>query len=108
LSTADGDRPGLLALSDPANRPNPYPIFDAILATAPYAVMNGDIAVVADHQRCATMPRDPGLSRDRRRTRLPAGSIRPRTADGRRCSSRLIHLTAPGCGGWWQRQSRHG
>lgn len=59
------------ALFDPANRPNPYPLFERLREAGPFPLMDGAMAVLGTHQRCTTILRDPSFSSDRGRTRLP-------------------------------------
>jgi cytochrome P450 len=64
-------QPELGALFDPANRPNPYPLFARLRAAGPFSVMDGAITVLGDHATCASVLRDPRFSSDRARSRLP-------------------------------------
>lgn len=59
----------IAALFDPAVRPDPYPVF-AQLRAEPFAVMDGALVVVGDHQRCTAILRDPAMSSERRRSLL--------------------------------------
>jgi cytochrome P450 len=66
------DKPDLAVLLDPATRPNPYPAFDVLRRSGPFSVLDGSITVIADYPRCHAMLRDPELSSDRQRTRVPS------------------------------------
>jgi cytochrome P450 len=65
------DQPDIGALFDPANRPNPYPLFARFREAGPFARLDGALMVVGTHERCATILRDPTFSSDRSRTLLP-------------------------------------
>ncbi|HWE91663.1 MAG TPA: cytochrome P450 [Pseudonocardiaceae bacterium] len=58
-------------LFDPANRPNPYPVFHRLRESGPFAVLDNALVVIGDHDRCAAILRDPTMSSDRRRSLLP-------------------------------------
>jgi cytochrome P450 len=68
------------ALFDPANRPDPYPLFAQLREAGPFPLMDGAITVIGTHERCTAILRDPSLSSDRSRTLLPR---RFADADGR-------------------------
>jgi cytochrome P450 len=59
------------ALFDPANRPNPYPLFAQLREAGPFPVLDGAMTVLGTHERCTAILRDPTLSSDRSRTLLP-------------------------------------
>jgi cytochrome P450 len=59
------------ALFDPANRPDPYPLFAQLRDAGPFPIMDGAITVVGSHERCTAILRDPASSSDRSRTLLP-------------------------------------
>lgn len=59
-------------LFDPANRPDPYPLYARLREAGPFAVGDGgELTVVGTHERCAAILRDPTYSSDRSRTLLP-------------------------------------
>jgi hypothetical protein len=58
-------------LFDPANRPDPYPVFHRLRETGPFALLDNALVVVGDYDRCAAILRDPAMSSDRRHSRLP-------------------------------------
>jgi cytochrome P450 len=76
------------ALFDPAHRPDPYPLFRQLREAGPFSVLDGAITVVATHDRCAAILRDPSFSSDRSRTLLPRRFGDDR-ADGERTPSFL-------------------
>jgi cytochrome P450 len=59
------------ALFDPANRPDPYPLFAQLRDAGPFPILDGAITVVGTHERCAAILRDPAMSSDRSRTLMP-------------------------------------
>jgi cytochrome P450 len=59
------------ALFDPANRPDPYPLFRRLREAGPFPVADGAITVIGGHELCGTILRDPALSSNRSRTLLP-------------------------------------
>ena len=59
------------ALFDPANRPDPYPLFHKLREAGPFPVGDGAITVIGSHALCTTILRDTTLSSDRSRTLLP-------------------------------------
>jgi cytochrome P450 len=59
------------ALFDPANRPDPYPLFAQLREAGPFPIMDGAMTVIGTHDRCTAILRDPTLSSDRSRTLLP-------------------------------------
>jgi cytochrome P450 len=59
------------ALFDPANRPDPYPLFNQLRDAGPFPIMDGAITVLGTHERCTAILRDPAYSSDRSRTLLP-------------------------------------
>lgn len=67
-TTHEGD---LGALFDPANRPDPYPLFHKLRAAGPFTMADGAITVIGSHERSTALLRDPTLSSDRSRTLLP-------------------------------------
>ena len=58
------------ALFDPANRANPYGLYAALREHGPFTRMDGLIGVVADHDSCSKVLRDPTMSSDRANSRL--------------------------------------
>jgi cytochrome P450 len=58
------------ALFDPANRAHPYELYAALRERGPFTRMNGLIGVVADHETCAKVLRDPAMSSDRANSQL--------------------------------------
>ncbi len=58
------------ALFDPANRANPYGLYAALREQGPFTRMDGLIGVVADHDTCSKVLRDPAMSSDRANSRL--------------------------------------
>jgi cytochrome P450 len=54
---------------DPANRPNPYPLY-AHLRETPVAQLNDQYYVVSTHAEIATLLHDPRASHDVRKTQL--------------------------------------
>jgi cytochrome P450 len=61
----------LLRLLDPMTRVDPYPVFRALREHGPFPAFDGAVIVVGEHERCATILRDPEMSSDRRRTLIP-------------------------------------
>ncbi|HEX5407323.1 MAG TPA: cytochrome P450 [Pseudonocardiaceae bacterium] len=59
------------ALFDPANRPDPYPLFAQLRDAGPFSVLDGAMTVIGRHERCTAILRDPTMSSDRSRTLLP-------------------------------------
>jgi hypothetical protein len=59
------------ALFDPANRPDPYPLFAQLREAGPFPIMDGALTVLGAHERCTAILRDPSYSSDRSRTLLP-------------------------------------
>ena len=76
-STRERSMPNIGALFDPANRPNPYPLFGELRAYGPFPLLDGAITVLGTHERCTTILRDPTYSSDRSRTLLPRRSPLP-------------------------------
>ncbi|MFF3570937.1 cytochrome P450 [Nocardia jiangxiensis] len=64
-------------LFDPASRPDPYPLFDALRDNGPFLAMNGAMVVVTDHERASAILRDPAVSSDRRRSLVPGTLTAP-------------------------------
>ncbi|HEX3590520.1 MAG TPA: cytochrome P450 [Pseudonocardiaceae bacterium] len=64
------------ALFDPANRPDPYPLFAQLRAAGPFTVMDGALTVLGTHAESGAILRDPSFSSDRSRTLLPRRSYR--------------------------------
>lgn len=60
------------ALFDPANRPNPYPLFHQLRDAGPFPVADNAITVIGAHELCTTILRDTTLSSNRSRTLLPS------------------------------------
>jgi hypothetical protein len=58
------------ALFDPANRAHPYELYAALRERGPFTRMNGLIGVVADHETCSKVLRDPTMSSDRANSQL--------------------------------------
>ncbi|HEV3356987.1 MAG TPA: cytochrome P450 [Pseudonocardiaceae bacterium] len=58
------------ALFDPANRANPYGLYAALREQGPFTRMDGLIGVVADHDTCSKVLRDPAMSSDRANSKL--------------------------------------
>ena len=78
-TTHEGD---LGALFDPANRPDPYPLFHKLRDAGPFPVAGGAITVLGAHETSTAILRDPTLSSNRSKTLLPRrfdqeGSDRP-------------------------------
>ncbi|HJP79533.1 MAG TPA: cytochrome P450 [Pseudonocardiaceae bacterium] len=67
------------ALFDPANRARPYELYAALRERGPFTRLNGLIGVVADHETCAKVLRDPAMSSDRANSQL--GRMRQVQAD---------------------------
>jgi cytochrome P450 len=68
------------ALFDPANRANPYGLYAALRERGPFTRMDGLIGVIADHETCSKVFRDPTMSSDRTNSEL--GRMR-QVQDGR-------------------------
>ncbi|HWC83102.1 MAG TPA: cytochrome P450 [Pseudonocardiaceae bacterium] len=60
----------LLSLFDPANRPNPYPLYETLREAAPFSRWEGALTVLGEHATCTKVLRDPTLSSDRTRSRM--------------------------------------
>ncbi|WP_328601397.1 cytochrome P450 [Nocardia terrae] len=60
-------------LLDPANRADPYPIYDRMLAHGPVRLNGGPVVVLTSHRDCATVLRHPGAVVDRRHAAIPLG-----------------------------------
>lgn len=66
-------------LRDPALRPDPYPVLAELRAASPVTMMDGALVVVARHEQCDRVLREPTISSDRATSRLgdgPAPRIR--------------------------------
>src|ERR1700716_3114290 len=70
-------QPNIGALFDPANRPDPYPLFTEFRDAGPFTLLDGAITVLGTHERCTTILRDPTFSSDRSRTLLARRFDRP-------------------------------
>ncbi|HEX3648005.1 MAG TPA: cytochrome P450 [Pseudonocardiaceae bacterium] len=84
-------QPDLGALFDPANRPNPYPLFAQCREAGPFSVMDGAITVIGDHATCEAVLRDPTFSSDRTRSLLPRRFDR----DSRERNASFLSLDPP-------------
>ncbi len=58
------------ALFNPANRANPYGLYATLRERGPFTRMDGLIGVVADHDTCSKVLRDPSMSSDRANSKL--------------------------------------
>jgi cytochrome P450 len=58
------------ALFDQANRAHPYDLYATLRESGPFTRMEGLIGVVADHETCAKVLRDPSMSSDRANSQL--------------------------------------
>ncbi len=85
-------QPNIGALFDPANRPDPYPLFAELRAAGPFTLMNGAITVLGTHERSTAILRDPTFSSDRSRTLLPRRFDRP---DDERSRQSFLSLDPP-------------
>ncbi|HVV24347.1 MAG TPA: cytochrome P450, partial [Pseudonocardiaceae bacterium] len=65
------DQANIGALFDPANRPDPYPLFHRLREAGPFPMLDGAITVIGGHGRCTAILRDTTMSSDRSRTLLP-------------------------------------
>lgn len=59
---------GLLGLLDPQVRSDPYPLYARLRAASPMLVADGQVAVVAGHDDCEALLRQPQAFSDRRRS----------------------------------------
>ncbi|HEX3787967.1 MAG TPA: cytochrome P450 [Pseudonocardiaceae bacterium] len=57
-------------LFDPATRPNPYPVFDALRQAGPASFFDGALTLVGEHELSGRVLRDPAMSSDRRHSRM--------------------------------------
>jgi cytochrome P450 len=71
-------------LFDPAVRPDPYPVLDALRESGPFTLMDGGLGVIGDHATCSRVLRDPAMSSRRGESRL--ASRRDRDAQDRQRS----------------------
>jgi len=85
-------QPDIGPLFDPANRPDPYPLFTELREAGPFALLDGAITVLGTHERCTTILRDPTFSSDRSRTLLPRRVDRP---DDERGPQSFLSLDPP-------------
>jgi cytochrome P450 len=78
------------ALFDPANRPDPYPLFARLREVGPFPLVEGGVlTVLGGHHQCTTILRDPRFSSDRSRTLLPKRFGEEQKEDPRRQASFL-------------------
>jgi cytochrome P450 len=101
------DRGDLFAqVLDPANRPNPYPLY-ACLRETPVALQDDDTYVVSTHAEITRLLHDPRISSDERKSEGGAGGALAASGrlwpKGRRTISRLsssIRPTTIGFAAW--------
>ncbi|MGY0234145.1 cytochrome P450 [Longispora urticae] len=66
------NRVDLSMLEDPSVRRDPYPVWAALRENSPLFVADGDAVIVAKHQHCSQILRDPNVSSNRAGSRLAA------------------------------------